>query len=129
MVLTMLYGLQVMPSKINIRIVGLTILLLTCFSLSNFGQVRIDKSSYIGRGHCIDIFNEIKDSTKSDSLSVSEFIKYYKFENGISFRPNQWKDFIIYVKAKENKCIFCRLRESDREVDLIDVPRNKNSGN
>lgn len=104
--------------------IGIVILLMVCFSSMSYGQKR-HKTSQIGRGHCIDVYNEIKDSTKTDSLVIAEFFQYYKLENGVSFRPSQWRQAVVYIKAKENANMFCRLKDFDREYDLIDVPRNK----
>ena len=105
--------------------IGIVILLMVCFSSMSYGQRRLAKNSHIVRGHCIDVYNEIKDSTKTDSLVIAEFFQYYKFENGVSFRPSQWSQAVVYIKAKENANMFCRLKDADREYDLIDVPRKK----
>ncbi|HOZ14114.1 MAG TPA: hypothetical protein PLH91_03225 [Tenuifilaceae bacterium] len=114
-----------MQAIIYLGKIGIVILLMVCFSSMSYGQRRLAKNSHIVRGHCIDVYNEIKDSTKTDSLVIAEFFQYYKFENGVSFRPSQWSQAVVYIKAKENANMFCRLKDADREYDLIDVPRKK----
>ena len=104
---------------------GIVVLLIGCFGSKSYGQKRLGNNLQIGRGHCIDVYNEIKDSTKTDSLVIAEFTQHYKFENGVSFKPSQWRQAVVYIKAKENENLFCRLKNADREYDLIDVPRNK----
>lgn len=114
-----------MQTKIYLGKIGLVVLLMGCFSSMSYGQKRLTNNIQIVRGHCIDVYNDIKDSTKTDSLVMAEFFQHYKFENGVSYRPSQWRQAVAYIQTKENANLFCRLKSADREYDLIDVPRNK----
>lgn len=104
------------------REIGLTIMLIVCLCSLSLAQGRIDSPSFITRGRCIDIFSVINDSTKNDSIAIQKFIRYYKFENGISFTISQWRGALLYITKKENNQLFCLLRESMHELDLIGDP-------
>ena len=108
------------------RETGLTILLMVCLCSITLAQGRADRPSFFVRGHCVDIFQDIKDSTKSDSIAIQKFIQYYTFENEVSFTTLQWKEAITYVSKKENSQLFCRLKHLPNDINLEDSDKGAN---
>ncbi len=108
-----------MHRKSCIKGIGLTLMLIVCFYPDSLAQERDKRPSFFGRGHCIDIFTDIKDKIKSDSVAIQELLQYYSFENGVSFTTSEWRKAIRYIETKENTQLFCRLKDSIYERDFV----------
>ena len=122
MVRTMMLLLVGMHKKFCKKKIGLTILLIVSLCTVSLAQRRIDSPTIIARGRCADILKEIKDSTKSDSIATQLFIRYYTFDNGVSFTASQWKRALRFITDKENSQLFCTSKAFRREQVLIGDP-------